>query len=263
MTETSTSGTCRNCEHTVEGNYCSYCGQKKDVPVFTFHHIFEEAFHAFTHADKSLLSFVRKLVLHPGRLAYEYIVERKRKQYFNPFTFFVLITALNAFVESLDIHLKDKLFNDNNTYGEMFNYYSKALSLITIPLVAFFIWLIHSRKPRLRYSEYTVFAMILMSLLSIIGIVVHSLNYGVTYLSHHRLDIDDSKPYALLVIAYIAYADYEFHRQTPRYSWLPSLLSAIFFFVVQAAILLFIIWAYINDFKGIGNFYMFGIRFGR
>ncbi len=70
---------CENCGNSFTKNYCNNCGQKSDVPRFTFKHIFEEALHAFTHADKSLLSFARKLIIDPGGVAREYIIKKTKK----------------------------------------------------------------------------------------------------------------------------------------------------------------------------------------
>lgn len=247
---------CANCEFHFSGKYCSNCGQKADVPRFTFAHIFEEVFHAFTHADKSFLTFVKKLFLNPGKVAYEYIIERKRKQYFNPFTFFLLIVAVNAFVEGFDLTLKDKLFHYNNEYGHYFNVYSKVLSFAVIPVLAFTIWLIHLKKERLRYSEYTVFAMILLSLFSMIGTIVHSIDYLFTLLLHKDVSIENNIVYLVILVVYLAYADHEFHRKTQDASWIKGILTGICFFLINLALQAFIVWG-LRGFHGIGNFDFF------
>lgn len=249
---------CRNCEQPLTGKYCSHCGQKGDVPQFTFKHIFEEAFHAFTHADKSFLSFLQKLVVNPGKLAYEYIIERKRKQYFNPFTFFLLVTAISAFVEDANLNLKEQLFHDNNEYGHLFNVYGKILSLVIIPFFAFAIWLIHLAKRRVRYSEYTVFAMILISVMTVADIVTHSIDYAFTVMLHTRVGTQDHLYYPVLLVVYLAYANYSFHLRLQNSSYIKSIMVGISFIIAAFAIQLFTIYAFINDFHGIGKFYMYG-----
>lgn len=251
---------CKNCGNMFTGKYCNNCGQKFDVPAFTFKHIFKEAFHGFTHADKSFILFLKELVINPGKLAYEYIIERKRKKYFNPFTFFVLITTINALIESMNINLRQKLFNFNDTYGHTFNIYSKILSLVIIPVVAFAIWLIHIRKPRVRYSEYTVFAMILLSLFSVIGIFVQAMNYSITAITHHIIFIENNLWFLGLMILYISYACFNFHIKLNNSTIINSLTSGLFFFVAIFAVQLFIVFAIINHFEGIGNFYLYGIK---
>ena len=252
---------CKNCGSHYKGNFCSECGQKHNVSSFTFKHIFQEAFHAFTHADKSFLVMVKKLVLNPGKVAYEFIIEGRRKKYYNPFAFFVVITAIAAFIQNKDLAIKEAVFHDNNEYGHVFNVYSKVLSLIAIPLIAFIIWLLHFKKPRLRYSEYTVFAMMLMALKSIVDIFTSSISYFSTALFKKYFVADDNLLYAALVIAYIAYANYEFHKKMKKSSLLQSALTGIGFIIVQVAIAMFVVWAILRDFHGLGIFSMFGISF--
>ena len=64
-------------------------------------HIGHEIFHAFTHADKGVLYLVKELAIRPGIVAREYILEGKRKKYFNPFTFLLLALGITLFVNSI------------------------------------------------------------------------------------------------------------------------------------------------------------------
>ncbi len=252
---------CLNCQTAFTGNFCNHCGQKKEVKRFTFSYIFSEFFHAFTHADKGVLVLLKQIIIHPGKVAYEYIEEGKRKKYFNLFTFFLLVTALATFVESKELDLKESIFHENNEYGFAFNLYSKALTLITIPLLAFFIWLIHYPKRKLFFSEYCVFAMLLMTLLRLVEIVAKSINYFWVLVSKHYLDVDGSLLFAIFLVAYIAYANYQFHRSFAGSNGLQSLLTGIAFVIVQVGLNMFIVFAIFNKFHSLGVFQMFGIRF--
>ncbi len=252
---------CKNCGQHYRGNFCSECGQKNNVAIFTFKHIFEEALHAFTHADKSFLVLVKKLLLYPGKVAYEYIVEGRRKNYYNPFAFFVIITAIAAFVESKDLALKETLFHANNEYGHVFNVYNKALSLVTIPLVGLVIWLIHTKCPRLRYSEYTVFAMMLMSVKNITDIIIASINYFITAVSEHYVSLDEYMLYPFLIVIYISYANYDFHTKMKTSSLWQSVVAGIGFAAAQVGVAMLVVWAILRNFHGLGIFSMYGISF--
>ncbi|WP_128543051.1 DUF3667 domain-containing protein [Larkinella soli] len=94
---------CPNCRTGLESeyNYCPACGQTTHLHRFNLHHIFHEVFHALTHADKGVIHLVKELTIRPGVVAREYILEGKRKKYFNPFTFLVLIVGLTIFVNSI------------------------------------------------------------------------------------------------------------------------------------------------------------------
>jgi Protein of unknown function (DUF3667) len=253
--------TCQNCGNHNKGNFCGECGQKFSVTSFTFKHIFQEAFHAFTHADKGILVLIKQLILNPGNVAYEYIAEGKRKKYFNLFTFFVFITAIAAFVESKELAIKESIFHDNNEYGHAFNIYSKILLLIIIPLVGFVIWLLHDKKNGFRYSEYTVFAMVLVSIKSMFDIVANTINYFLTAAFKVYGSVHENLFYAFFLIAFIAYANYGFHKKIKKSSWWQSILTGLGFVLVQIAIAMFIVWAIFRDFNGLGIFSMYGIRF--
>jgi hypothetical protein len=254
---------CKNCNHHFKGEFCSQCGQKHSVLRFTFAHIFSEAFHAFTHADKGVLILVKKLFTNPGEVAYEYIVECKRKKYFNLFTFFVLVSALSAYVGSLDLGIKEKVFNENNYYGYIFNTYSKLLTLVTIPITGFFIWLLHASKSKLLYSEYTVLAMLLSILQAMADIIVRLTSYCIVLLAKKDVALDGSIIYALFMIGFIAWANYGFHKRLMPAPFLRSIATGIIVMLVQIGIALFTIWAFIRHFEGLGVFRAFGIWFSR
>jgi|GEM_PF-1419262 len=252
--------TCKNCGHNFTKNYCNNCGQKAGVPRFTFRHIFDEAFHAFTHADKSLLTFARKLVIDPGGVAREYIIEEKRKKYFNPFTFFLLSTAISGFIEGMDLNLKENLFHFNNEYGHIFNVYSKFLYLVLIPIFALATWLLHLRKPRLLYSEYTVYAMMIVSVFNIVEFFSHIINYCFTALLKSPVEIGENIVFVIIFALYIAYADTRFHKNFQKPSWVKGFASGISFFIVETAVGIFVIYALFNNFQGLGRVDFFGIR---
>ncbi|MFZ6014727.1 MAG: DUF3667 domain-containing protein [Bacteroidota bacterium] len=89
--------TCKNCDKPVIGNFCATCGQKGDVHQITLKHVVHEFLHAFTHADKGFLLLIKRLILKPGIVAKEYI-EGKRKRYFNPLSFLVITSAVQAYI---------------------------------------------------------------------------------------------------------------------------------------------------------------------
>jgi Protein of unknown function (DUF3667) len=253
---------CKNCSTHFKGNFCPQCGQKFQTERFTFKHIFSEVIHAFTHADKGFVSLFKKMMYMPGTIAYEYIVEGKRKKYFNLFTFFVLITTISAFIESKELALKEVLFNERNDYGYIFNLYTKGLLFFTVPVLAFLLWLIYQPKTKLLYSEYTVFAMILMCLKAMFDTAAGIINYTSTKLSGKPVDVDDHLIFALLLVLIMGAATYWFHKKTGIKSWFRGLLTGLTFTLLQVGIYVFIVWAVFNGFQGIGIIDLFGFRFG-
>jgi Protein of unknown function (DUF3667) len=253
---------CKNCNIHFKGNFCPQCGQKAHTERFTFKHIFSEGIHAFTHADKGFFTLLKKMMYIPATVAYEFIVEGKRKKYFNLFTFFVLITTISAFVVGRELALKEELFNEKNEYGHAFNLYSKLLLIITIPLLAFFVWLIYQPKTKLLYSEYTVFAMVLMTLKAITDIITDACDYSVTRVFKAYFDTDSHIIYALVLATIAGGTSYFFHKKTGLSSLMRAVLTGLMFVMLQGGLTIFIVWAVFNRFGGVGVLEVFGIRIG-
>lgn len=86
---------CLNCEEILqpEQHFCAQCGQKTPVHRITLPHFLHEFFHAFTHTDKGIFHLLKSLAIRPGTTAREYLAG-KRKRYFNPFTFFLIVMGI-------------------------------------------------------------------------------------------------------------------------------------------------------------------------
>lgn len=93
---------CLNCSSALANSqhFCANCGQKSDTHRISFSHLLHDFFHALTHADKGVLHLLKELTLRPGTVAREY-VRGKRKKYFNPITFFLLVMVLFVFASTM------------------------------------------------------------------------------------------------------------------------------------------------------------------
>lgn len=169
---------CLNCNHnlTKTQNFCSNCGQVTSTHRFTIASFFHEGFHAVTHADKGLFYLLKELTIRPGVVAREFI-QGKRKKYFNPFTFFLLLMALFVFVNNFMNPDKDekrtipvgitKIKHPVVKQDQLTKYHramkardfmkknGNITAMFAIPFFAFFFWLIYYRKPY-NYAEHLV-----------------------------------------------------------------------------------------------------------
>lgn len=66
-------------------------------------HISHDMLHAFTHADKGFFFLMLQLFKKPGTVAREYILEGKRKKYFLPFQYILILGAIATFV-AVNLH---------------------------------------------------------------------------------------------------------------------------------------------------------------
>jgi hypothetical protein len=189
--------TCKNCSNTFEGKFCPECGQK-ETHRLTVPHLGHEIFHAVTHTDKGIFFLIREMFLRPGITVREY-VDGKRKRYFNPFTFLLLMMALQVFViRKTDYY---RVFNDtiaeatvsliqstgktreqalqatktvneeNQSTMEKVVDNNKLLTFLFLPLLALLSWLFF-RKSRFNYAENLVFHILIAAESTLIFLVV-------------------------------------------------------------------------------------------
>jgi len=183
--------TCENCNNQFVGGFCNGCGQKLAHRI-TMSHIFHDVAHAFTHADKGFLNLLLQLFVRPGVVAREYILEKKRKKYFNPFQFILIIGSIAAFV-AINTHFAEttmeamspgtaasqRVVQFQHTIAKYMAKYYNFLVLLQLPFFALGSFLVY-RKYRFNYAEHltlhtfitaqaTLLGMLTMILIGVIG----------------------------------------------------------------------------------------------
>lgn len=183
---------CANCGRELAPDFsiCPGCGQKTSIHRFTIPHFLHEFLHAFTHADRGAFVLLKELAIRPGVVLQEYIVEGKRKKYFNPFTLLLIILGFSVFMNSI-FHPFQK--NQYITQAQMANAKTEEakaiyqritegqakvnafmekktniMTFITAPIMAFAFWLVFKGK-KLNYAEHLVSYLMLTSVLSLIS----------------------------------------------------------------------------------------------
>lgn len=232
MTETSTA--CKNCGSTLSGKFCAACGQQADIHRVTFKHLIHDFFHALTHTDKGFFFLIKELVYRPGYLAKEYL-EGRRKKYFNPFTFYVIVSALWALVVSKSHYFESmssgrpRMSGDAPEWARLLGYYfsqsmpfviahGKIISLvITAPLLALLTWLFF-RKQKNNYAENLVLHTFLAGQALLVLVLIFIPAFFI--FGHARLNNDI---YQWLFAAYLALAYWQFFKN----HWLVSIIKAV------------------------------------
>lgn len=181
---------CENCGNEFSGEYCNGCGQKLSHRI-TMGHIGHELAHAFTHADRGLLHLFVQMFVKPGIVAREYILEGKRKRYFTPFQYILIIGTVATFV-AVNSHFIQAAAtaisgpNDSERQARLMSKiatwqgkYYNFIILFQLPFYAFGAYMIY-RKYKLNYAEHltlqtlitaqtTIFGMIIMGLVAVLG----------------------------------------------------------------------------------------------
>ncbi|RYF86027.1 MAG: DUF3667 domain-containing protein, partial [Chitinophagaceae bacterium] len=151
--------------NSFSGQFCNNCGQKI-VHRITLGHIGHDMIHAFTHADKGFFHLLLKMFVKPGVVAREYIAEGKRKRYFTPFQYILIVGTIAAFVaanshfiestsavftEGAGYTARQKLFMEK-IQGYQKRYYNFMI-LLQLPFYALATSLVY-RKFRYNFAEH-------------------------------------------------------------------------------------------------------------
>jgi len=155
---------CKNCGEKVIGNYCSHCGQKILEERISFHYIWHEVLHFFTHFEKGFLFTSWSMLAKPGKVVTDF-VKGKRKVYQQPVSFFLIWITMYLLL----LYIVEKIFGENVVidYKEYFGPTSTTkfavshlsiVLLVVIPFQAlYFNWLVAWKK--YNYFECFVVAM--------------------------------------------------------------------------------------------------------
>jgi hypothetical protein len=100
MEDNNTSIQCKNCGTTFLGKFCSHCGQKTTVQRITIRDTLSDFSDTIFSVDAPLFYTIKMLCLHPGTMLREFLAG-KRKRYYKPVAFFVLMTIIYLLVRSL------------------------------------------------------------------------------------------------------------------------------------------------------------------
>lgn len=210
------SANCLNCEALLPeaARFCHQCGQKASLHRLSWHDVAHDAVHYFTHADKGIFSLIKALALRTGNVAREY-VQGRRKRYFPPLNFFLLVAALFVFMTNVferftptnaaaqqaqiekmkDPKKKEMLRRMYQRQGKAVQFvgkYSNFISMAATPLIAAIIWLFY-KKGTYNYIEHLianlyatgfttlVYALLIIPLAYAAGIKGTSLSIAVVY----------------------------------------------------------------------------------
>jgi hypothetical protein len=223
---------CKNCDNAFEGKFCSHCGQKnytdKDK---SFRHLADEVLHFLTHFENNFIRTLKTVLTQPGKLSLDYC-HGKRKSYYKPISFFLLIVVLYLlFPLASGMNMEMKEYGNNRIAGqliqqqieskaaanhaskealaEQFHHVSakssKILLLLLIPLAALLIFILHITQKKYAFdyfilaTEFNAFMM--LSLFLILPLII----FPILILFHtpdHMVDEFLQPLFSLIIIIY-------------------------------------------------------------
>jgi hypothetical protein len=96
-----TTGLCRNCNATLEGEYCSQCGQREGRTDVHLSDVAGELADDFVHLDSRIWRTLKALLFHPGLLTAEFMAGRKAR-YIPAFRLYLIVSFVLFLVLSLE-----------------------------------------------------------------------------------------------------------------------------------------------------------------
>lgn len=84
----------------MSGDFCQECGQRSSVEKVTFKETFQDLADNFFSINAPFFKTLKLLFINPGRLFREFL-SGKRKMYYKPVSFFILITLVYLLVRAL------------------------------------------------------------------------------------------------------------------------------------------------------------------
>ena len=230
--------TCKNCGIHFKGKFCPNCSQKATTGRLEVGNVLHEFWHNFTHTDKGYLSLLTAMVKHPGTVIREFI-DGRRKKYFNPYTFYLVTTAVLIFITAKVYKYEDALYDYRNEFGQFINAQHNFIVLCSLPFLALLLQLIFFKR-KYNYAEWITFLVFSFGLINFSEIVIQLLYFPL--IKYHRAykSVTDILGYIILLYVLISFIQ-------PKKWWqvLQCLLATfVIFYLVEVVASLVALWIY-------------------
>ena len=169
---------CKNCANTLEGNFCSNCGQKTNTKRLDWNYIYDEAKYTFLHLNNGLFYTTKELLTRPGDMVREFI-EGKRVKHYKPILLVFVLAGISTilahyngdllFLEKMNDPNQKKLFGPKGL-SNIFSEYYTLMQVISVPLISVCTWLAF-KKWGYNFIENIIINSFATAQLLIIGII--------------------------------------------------------------------------------------------
>ena len=187
---------CKNCNHPIDREFCSKCGQK-DIELLKFKDLIKDFLDHLLDLDSRLFITLKYLITRPGYLTTEYWRGR-RTRYIPPFKIYLLTSFLYFFsysilpnadivnneINNLDFGRKKLSTKTSINFDEMpekidyyLDKYEKEIELLFfLPLTALGLFLLNKRQRHLFYTHHFIASIHLSSAWFILQTIIEIFN---------------------------------------------------------------------------------------
>lgn len=183
---------CKNCDNSLNGNFCTYCGQNSKVERINTKNFLSELSSSIFQVNKGFFFTLKELFTRPGHSIREFITG-KRKNHFKPIAFVLTLSTVYFFVSKISDSptIIDDFFSGFNRANEdkdvvtnssqitkwlSDNYAYTTLLLLPIFSLATYISFLGTKKNYLEHivinSYITGLQAIFYSLFMVIGVLI-------------------------------------------------------------------------------------------
>ena len=239
--------TCKNCNKTYTGHFCTNCGQPAATHKLNFHFIWHDIQHAFFHFDKGVLFTAKELFTRPGNSIREFI-EGKRVKHFKPISLVIILATLYGVLRHLfHFSVLDKKAVSEiqgveyESLNEWISHHYYWIILLSIPMFSLASYVVF-RKQGYNFIEHIVLNAYMASQRLIFRIVIFPLTKYFTESENNKLFVDILMLMDIVLIfwTYITF----FNNLSKIKAFLYSIYSyvlflAIFFILLLLSVLIF------------------------
>lgn len=175
---------CKSCTHTIEGNFCSECGQKKYKRIDR-KYLIDEVQYIAIHTNKGFFYSVKNILKNPGKTARDFI-EGNRVNHYKPLYLAFILSGISTFIayklvdfNTLIIKYFEHLGTPTSKMDGVFQFmtsYISMISLMLVPIFAVFTYLVF-RKWGQNYYEHVIMNAYFQCYYTIIYIFIYPLIY--------------------------------------------------------------------------------------
>ena len=94
---------CKNCDKTVDGNFCAHCGQSIKVDKLNLPNFLTEISDSVFQLNRGLFFTIKELFFRPGHTIREFLIGR-RKGHFKPIAFVLIMSTVYLLISRISDH---------------------------------------------------------------------------------------------------------------------------------------------------------------
>jgi hypothetical protein len=140
---------CKNCGHSVDGKFCSHCGQNSKVDRINLLNFLNEISESVFQINKGFFYTTRELFVRPGNSLNEFL-NGKRKNHFKPIAYVLTLSTIyflatqvtnqNTWLDHFITGARDGITGKNSTIEipKMLTWFSKNFAYATLLLLPVF-----------------------------------------------------------------------------------------------------------------------------